>query len=82
MKSTIAVLTTCLIAMVLLAGCKEGGSSGNSAINSPFTDSGVSGGSSSSDIGGTGHVPEPATMALLGSGLLAYALFRRNKRKK
>lgn len=97
MKYKLTILTACLIALVFLTGCKEGGSSFGSfsADDDSFVagvpgDSGSGGGSSSSsgsgdsggDIAGVGHAPEPATLALLGSGLLTYALLRRKRRKQ
>lgn len=94
----LTVLTLCLMAMVLLAGCKGGGGSsfssffGGSSADDPIilsdlpgggdTPGGGDDGGGDDDGGGLSHQPEPATIALLGSGLLAYALLRRKKRKK
>lgn len=59
-------------------GSSDGGSSVVAALTSG---SGSSGGANPGHPGGPGHTPEPATIALLGSGLFAYALLRRRKRK-
>lgn len=92
MKDKLLILPICLIAMVLLlAGCR-GGESGSSFLG--FGDGlvgdglagGLAGGSDNAgNLGNAGsgstETPEPATMALLGSGLFAYALFRRKRKK-
>jgi len=80
MKYAMTLLTICLI-MVALTGCKESGTTtgGLYGFESISTGSGASG---SGNVGGGAHLPEPTTMALLGSGLLAYAFFRRKKDKK
>ena len=91
MKFKLAVLG--LMAIVLLAGCKGGadfsslfdfgGSSGNDDIviaNLPGGGGSDDGGSSDNPGGGLIN-PEPATLALLGSGLFAYALLRRRKKR-
>ena len=97
MRSTLTVLAACLIAMMFLAGCKGGGSSfgsffggddiivsglpGDDGSGDPGSGDPGSGDPGSGDDGGTTHYPEPATIALLGSGLFAYAMYRRKKRK-
>jgi len=80
MKVRLALLAFCVIAMFALVGCKTSGSSSGSAGSSY---------SSSNDAGEVGdapinamHNPEPATIALLGGGLAAFAFFKRRKRKK
>jgi hypothetical protein len=84
MRNTLMVLATCLIVVMLLAGCKEGGSSASSSLDSTFDAVEISSGiidNSSDNSGITEHTPEPTTLALLGSGLLAYALFRKKRKK-
>jgi predicted component of type VI protein secretion system len=83
MKNTLIVLAICLIAVVLLAGCKEGGSSASSSLDSTFDAAKIDFdviGNSSDNPNIPGHMPEPATVTLLGSGLLAYALFRKKRK--
>jgi len=88
------ILIVLALAVLFLAGCSGGG--GTSASSNPqyyvYNDGGDAGGG---DIGGGGgydapegdmyHLPEPATLALFGSGLLGlagYALARLKRRKK
>ncbi len=89
MKSKLLVLAGCIVAAMLLTGCLKSGS-GSSSGSSSYT-SGVSGdsgsgsgsGSGGGDLGGGGNVPlnpEPATIALVGTGLAAYMLMRRKKK--
>ena len=83
----------CLIVLLASTGCFGGGGGGSASTGSYYAGGSSSGGGSSytggsgSTGGGSGisifeHGPEPATLALLGSGLVAYALMMRNKRKK
>jgi hypothetical protein len=96
MRTKLTALMACLLTMVFLAGCNEGssgsaglfdfnfgGSSGGDEIVVSSLPSGSSDSSSGSSepASGPANQPEPATFALLGSGLLAYALFRRKKKK-
>lgn len=96
MKLRLAALATCIVALALLAGCKQSGSAGNAGKPETYVDSDTgsiivspSGGDAQgSGDGGFGnpmtgimHTPEPATIALLGGGILAYALLRIKKRK-
>jgi len=91
MKHTLPTIAACLLAMALLSGCGDSGSGLSSLFNfggSSDSDSFVSAslpgdgsGDGSGNSGGIGHMPEPATLGLLGSGLLAYALLRRKKKK-
>ena len=83
MKYRLAILIACLLTISLLAGCKESGSSASGSFDSGSS-SFVSGSGGLGSSGGSvpvGHMPEPATVALLGSGLLAYAFIRRKMKK-
>lgn len=77
-----------LLVAVLMAGCGPSGS-GSSDLGSSAGSSGSSGISGlSTDTGSTGtipsstlpHHPEPATMALVATGLVAFVLLRRKKK--
>lgn len=92
MQSKLAVLAVCIMAMVILAGCGSAGSSGLSLFGSSSVEDNLVGGdlaagggnnpaSGGTVVGAGTHMPEPATVALLGSGLLAYALLRRKRRR-
>jgi hypothetical protein len=75
-------LLICLLAVVCLAGCKGSGSAGSGGGGLFAGGGGVIGGGGD-DGSGSGPVnPEPATVALLGSGLTAYVLLKKNKKKK
>lgn len=73
------LLAFCIIAMLVLTGCKGSGGAAGGFGGSVFA------GGSSGDIGyGGGSTPvnpEPATMALFGTGLAGYAFLKRKKRK-
>jgi len=90
---TLAVLITAPFA---LTGCKlSGGGSGSSgssygdsgSSSSSYSSSGLDGSSGGGGLlgapsGGNFMNPEPATIALLGSGLLGYGLLKTRKKKK
>jgi len=91
--SKLVLLAICMIVVPLLSGCLgdsgssssgSGGSSsgGDSTYASGYGSTGGSTGSiGGSTVGSAVHNPEPATLALFGGGLIAYALSRRKKKK-
>ncbi len=93
MKTKTLIIVLCIMTMTMLTGCFGGGGGGGSASGGSSSGgidvAGLPGGSIGGDsiLGGSGdsgipHNPEPATLALLGGGLAAYALLKHNKRKK
>ena len=88
----LTALAVCIIAVLTLSGCFGGGGGGSASTGSYYAGGGSYSGGSSSTGGGssstgggstisTVHNPEPATVVLFGSGLIAYALFKIKKRK-
>ncbi len=93
MKLKLLVLASCIVVTMLLTGCFKSGSGSGSGSGSSSSTSGVSanyGGSGSGDSGSSSysgssstvlqHNPEPATIALVGTGLAAY-LFMKTRKK-
>jgi len=86
--SNLLLLMVCAVALFALTGCLGGGGgssstgSGGSGSGNGSTYAGSFSSSGGSATGGSAvHNPEPATLALFGSGLIAYALSRRKKKK-
>ena len=83
MKNMVPVMIGVAIMAMMLCGCNEEGSGLGSLFGS---DSGMtgSGSGSGSGIGSVSPTvatnPEPATVLLLGGGLIAYVFMRRSKR--
>ena len=77
----------CIIAVLTLSGCFGGGGGGSASTGSYYAGGSSSTGGGSSTTGGGSTPssdpinPEPTTVALFGSGLIAYALFKIRKRK-
>ena len=79
----IMLALSCVLIVFALTSCKNsgGGSTGASnAAGANFADAGDIPGDDG-PIGGGGHSPEPATLAMIGSGLTALYFLRRRKRK-
>jgi hypothetical protein len=82
MKTLFGVVL-CLLICVALTGCLEqaGSSGGGGGIVTALAGGGAGSGGSSIPAG-LPHNPEPATLALLGGGLAAYAFLRNRRNKK
>ena len=69
----------------MLSGCKGGGggsaSFGGGSGGFDVADAGFDDGYYDTGDGGSDVNPEPTTMAMLGSGLLAYGFIRRKRKK-
>ncbi len=83
MRSKLVMLLGCVIMITLLTGCFGGGGGSSSSGGSGGVGdiAGLPGGGDSGG-GSLPYNPEPATIALLGSGLAAYALYHYKKNKK
>lgn len=73
---------TLSVLMPYIYGCQGGGGSSASLLGGETIISGGGSGGGGGDIVGTIHNPEPTTMLLLGSGLLAMAYSRNKKNSK
>lgn len=85
MKYRAALLAMCLISMLMLVGCQYDETNFNTDGGTVSGDGSGTSGNGTTDGSGnginTGHSPEPATLGLIGTGLFAYALLRRRKRR-
>lgn len=87
--SKLALLSVCVVALFALTGCFGGGGGSSASGSSYGSGSSYAGGSGSTSSGSSGGSttsalpsnPEPATLALLGSGLAAYALMMRKRKR-
>ena len=83
----IAIFVVCVFAVAFLVGCGSPDNIARTAlldsldspdVADPGNDNGSSDGNGGEgDNGSPPHSPEPMTMALLGGGLVAYALLKR-----
>lgn len=93
MENKWLVFIVCIFFTTLFSGCKKGSDSGDSVSSGATLGvSDVGGGEGGAgvtdlDTGGSGdvdaipaHNPEPVTMALFGSGLVAFAISKRKKK--
>ncbi len=79
-KITLTLLITCIMATLMLTGCKGSGGGASAWLGSSYAGgSDILGGDS--PISSNASNPEPATIVLLGGGLAAYAFLRRRRLK-
>ncbi len=85
MRYKLLTLICCIMMAIMLSGCKGSGGSSSASFSGgsggfDVADSGFDDGYGDGDGSGP-YNPEPATVAMLSSGLLAYGFIRRKKKK-
>ncbi len=82
MKYKLLVLTCCIMMAMFLTGCLGGGGGSAGFLEGGSFDVADSGGGDGGGGDGGGDInPEPATMAMIGTGMLAYGIMRRKRKK-
>jgi len=82
MKTNMFLIVLCLMSAVMLSGCvTEGSGSGDSWSGFSTGSSGSDYSESSSTGASAHHNPEPATMAMIGTGLFAYGILNKKRKK-
>ena len=82
MNRNITLLIGIVLALLVLAGCKDsGGSNATSSIAGSTFAGGSGSGDSSAPVSSSTHTPEPTTIALMGAGLATLSFLGMRKKK-